>query len=132
MTSFATISTMLGVALSAMIPLSVIFLPIYLLFIKPALEKRRSSRSGGSPAATSTSSSKSKSSKRNLLLDQSNTVPVEDMAYLAKVLTPDSTHMDVLLAVITTPENIEWSIQDLDRAKKFWFVTLNVILYFTS
>jgi hypothetical protein len=41
----------------------------------------------------------------------SNTVGLKDIAFLADQLGPDSTHMDVLWAVASTPETIEWGLQ---------------------
>jgi hypothetical protein len=41
----------------------------------------------------------------------SNTISLKDIAYLADQLGPDSTHMDVLWAVASTPETIEWGLQ---------------------
>ena len=44
----------------------------------------------------------------------SNTVSLEDLGYLGKVLSPNSSHMEVLLAIASTPENISWSTNNLD------------------
>lgn len=52
------------------------------------------------------------------LLDKTNSVGVQDLAYLVKSLSPDSTHMDLLLTVCSTPENIEWSMQALAKAEE--------------
>jgi len=45
-------------------------------------------------------------------------VAAADTAYLAATLTPDSTHMDVLLAIATTPESIHVSEEALDKIEK--------------
>lgn len=45
----------------------------------------------------------------------SNTVSLEDLGYLGKVLSPRSTHIDILLAIASTPENLVWSINNLER-----------------
>ena len=44
-------------------------------------------------------------------VNASNTISLKDIAYLADQLGPDSTHMDVLWAVASTPETIEWGLQ---------------------
>ena len=48
----------------------------------------------------------------------SNTVSLEDLGYLGKVLSPKSTHMEVLLAIASTPENIAWSANNIDMIKE--------------
>jgi hypothetical protein len=111
MTTIGTVIAMLGVIVSAMLPLAVVFIPIYLLFIKPRFFNSTTTRK-----SVQSSKLMSTPGKKNLLLEPCTSVPPEDMAYLAKVLSPDSTSIDILVAVITTPENIEWSIQDLDRS----------------
>lgn len=45
----------------------------------------------------------------------SNTVSLEDLGYLGKVLSPNSTHFDILLAIASTPENILWAVVNLDK-----------------
>ena len=45
----------------------------------------------------------------------SYTVSLEDLGYIGKVLSPKSSHMEVLLAIASTPENIEWSVQYIDK-----------------
>jgi hypothetical protein len=51
------------------------------------------------------------------LLDTSNSVGVADLAYLVEKLHPVSTHMDLLLTVCSTPENIEWSMIALAKVE---------------
>jgi curved DNA-binding protein CbpA len=67
---------------------------------------------------TASSSSSLLSEKKNLLLTPSNSVSVQDLEYLANQLTPQSSHMDILLAVISAPENVEWSCQDVERVQE--------------
>jgi len=43
-----------------------------------------------------------------------NTVGLEDVTYLAKQLAPESTHLDVLMAVASTPENIAYGLQQYE------------------
>jgi hypothetical protein len=68
---------------------------------------------------SSSSSSKTQEKKAGdggSLLDTSNSVGVGDLAYLVEKLHPNaSTHMDLLLTVCSTPENIEWSMQALEK-----------------
>jgi hypothetical protein len=45
-------------------------------------------------------------------MNVSNTVSLKDIAYLADQLGPNSTHIDVLWAVASTPESIEWGLQN--------------------
>ena len=47
-----------------------------------------------------------------------NTVATGDAAYIASNLSPDSTHLDVLLVLATTPENLSISQADIERADK--------------
>jgi curved DNA-binding protein CbpA len=49
---------------------------------------------------------------------QTMSVALGDTKHFAKVLSPDSTHLDVLLAVATTPENIEWAVQLQEKEDK--------------
>lgn len=110
-------TTIFGVGLSALVTLLIFFIPLYILLLKPVLGKRKGS---GKDSELKKGASETTSTKKNLLLDQSNDVPIEDVIYLAKSLSPDSTHMEILLAVLTTPENIEWSIQDVERAENIY------------
>jgi hypothetical protein len=48
----------------------------------------------------------------------SNTVGLGDVAYLAKVLNPDSSHYDVLMAVASTPENIAYGLRNFRNVEK--------------
>lgn len=48
----------------------------------------------------------------------SNTVGLGDVAYLAKVLNPDSSHYDVLMAVASTPENIAYGLKNYRNVQK--------------
>ena len=48
----------------------------------------------------------------------SNTVGLGDVAYLAKVLKPDSSHNDVLLAVASTPENVIYGLRNYKNVEK--------------
>jgi curved DNA-binding protein CbpA len=48
-------------------------------------------------------------------VDSTNTVSLEDLGYLGKVLSPNSSHFEVLLAIASTPENIAWSLENLDK-----------------
>ena len=48
----------------------------------------------------------------------SNTVSLEDLGYLGKVLSPNSTHFDILLALASTPENIQWAQESIDKIEK--------------
>lgn len=111
-------TTIFGVGLSAVLAVLIFLVPIYILFVKPVLDKRYASMKRDS--ANKKSASDAISTKKNLLLDQSNVVPIKDLLYLADKLSPDSTHMEVLFAVLTTPENIEWSIQDVERAENIY------------
>lgn len=49
---------------------------------------------------------------------QAMSVALGDTKYFAKVLSPDSTQLDILLAVATTPENIEWAVQLKEKEDK--------------
>ncbi|CAB9514027.1 Translocation protein SEC63 homolog [Seminavis robusta] len=44
-----------------------------------------------------------------------NTVSLDDLGYLGKVLSPTSSHFEVLLAIASTPENIVWAQDNLDK-----------------
>ena len=57
-------------------------------------------------------------SKAGAVLDSTNSVSIADLEWLANHLKPDSTHFDVLMAVLTTPELVQWSLQDLARVEK--------------
>lgn len=48
----------------------------------------------------------------------SNTVSLEDLGYLGKVLSPKSSHFDILLAIASTPENMMWAVDNLDRIEE--------------
>jgi hypothetical protein len=48
----------------------------------------------------------------------SNTVGLKDVTYLATVLKPSSTHLDVLMAVASTPENILYGLKVYQRKEK--------------
>lgn len=48
----------------------------------------------------------------------SNTVSLEDLGYLAHVLSASSTHYELLLAIASTPENIAWAQESLDRTEE--------------
>jgi hypothetical protein len=52
------------------------------------------------------------------MLDKTNSVGVEDLAYMVAKLHPLSSHMDLLLTVCSTPENIEWSMQALEKVEQ--------------
>jgi hypothetical protein len=41
----------------------------------------------------------------------SNTVGLQDITYIASKLKPDSTHLDILLAVASSPESIAWGVR---------------------
>jgi DnaJ domain len=58
-----------------------------------------------------------KSKKKGSLLDSTNSVSVEDLSYLANALKPDMQHLQILLTIVATPENMEWSMQDLERVE---------------
>jgi len=45
-----------------------------------------------------------------------NTVATSDAAYLAMNLTPESTHLDILYYIATTPENVEQSLKAYRKA----------------
>jgi len=62
--------------------------------------------------------SPSDKSKAGAVLDSTNSVSIADLEWLANHLKPDSTHFDVLMAVLTTPELVQWSLQDLARVEK--------------
>ena len=49
---------------------------------------------------------------------QANSVAGADASYLAAQLSPTSTHLDVLYAIATTPENINVSLQVLEKAEQ--------------
>jgi hypothetical protein len=69
-------------------------------------------------AAAAQADAKKKVTGNGALLDKSNSVGVADLAYLVKMLQPDSTPMDLLLTVCSTPENLEWSVQALDKVQQ--------------
>ena len=48
-----------------------------------------------------------------------NTVGLKDIGYIASKLTPDSTHLDVLFAVASTPESILWGTKAYLKKEKF-------------
>jgi len=48
----------------------------------------------------------------------SNTVGLGDVAYLAKLLKPDSSHDDVLFAVASTPENVAYGLRNFRHVEK--------------
>lgn len=45
----------------------------------------------------------------------SNTVSLEDLGYLGHVLSSKSSHFDILLAIASTPENVAWALDNLDK-----------------
>lgn len=48
----------------------------------------------------------------------SNTIPaLEDLRYLVRVLRPDSTHWEILTAVLSTPDSLAWSDRDVARVR---------------
>jgi curved DNA-binding protein CbpA len=51
-------------------------------------------------------------------VDSTNTVSLEDLGYLGKVLSPKSSHFEILLAIASTPENIAWSLENLDKIEE--------------
>lgn len=77
-----------------------------------------------------------KEGKKDVEVDEvtaTNTVGLKDVTYLANKLHPTSSHMDVILAVISTPENVAYGLrayqlkekarrtriqEDLEEAKK--------------
>lgn len=63
---------------------------------------------------------KSKKKKKTVELDpaSTNSVGMKDIAYLANKLSPDSTHMDVLYAVATTPESVAYSLKSYAAYQK--------------
>lgn len=48
----------------------------------------------------------------------SNTVGLKDISYIASKLNPDSTHLDILLAVASTPESIAWGVRALEKRQQ--------------
>lgn len=48
----------------------------------------------------------------------SNTVSLDDLGYLGHVLSPKSSHFDILLAIASTPENVVWSVESLDKIEE--------------
>mmetsp|Transcript_106816 Transcript_106816/g.299036 ORF Transcript_106816/g.299036 Transcript_106816/m.299036 type:complete len:549 (-) Transcript_106816:49-1695(-) len=48
----------------------------------------------------------------------SNTVGLQDITYLASVLSPTSTHLDILMAVASTPENITYGLKAYQRKEQ--------------
>ena len=52
------------------------------------------------------------------MLDKTNSVTVEDLRYLASKLEPESTHLEVLMAVLSTPENILWCTEQARRVEE--------------
>jgi len=57
-----------------------------------------------------------KSDKQHAEKMKNMSVSESDMAYLATHLSPDSTHLEVLYYIATTPENIEMTSKDLEKA----------------
>lgn len=51
-------------------------------------------------------------------IDAQNSVSLADMAYLAHVLSPQSTHMDVLWAAISTPEMLQTSEAEVHKVER--------------
>lgn len=47
-----------------------------------------------------------------------NTVSLKDVAYLASRLAPDSTHMDVLMAVASCPDSIKYGLKQHEKKEK--------------
>ena len=52
-------------------------------------------------------------------IDSYTSVHGADAAYLASRLSPDSTHLDVLFCIATTPENIHLSSVQLDKVEDY-------------
>jgi curved DNA-binding protein CbpA len=48
----------------------------------------------------------------------SNTVSLQDLGYLGRVLSSESTHFDVLLAIASTPENVVWAVETIDKIEE--------------
>jgi hypothetical protein len=48
----------------------------------------------------------------------SNTVGLKDITYIASKLNPDSTHLDILLAVASTPESIAWGVKAHEKRQQ--------------
>jgi hypothetical protein len=60
-------------------------------------------------------------SKKDVDVDEAvatNSVGLQDISYIASKLSPDSTHLDVLLAVATSPESIAWGTKAYLRREK--------------
>ena len=51
------------------------------------------------------------------LLDQSNSVSKEDLKFLVENLKPTSTHLEILWALCATPDNLAWSLRNLEAAE---------------
>jgi len=49
---------------------------------------------------------------------ESNSVEQVDLVHMAKYLKPDLTHWEVLLLVLTAPNNVRWATKDLERIDK--------------
>lgn len=47
-----------------------------------------------------------------------NTVSLKDINYLASRLAPDSTHMDVLMAVASCPDSVKWGLKHHEAKEK--------------
>jgi hypothetical protein len=52
------------------------------------------------------------------LLDSSNSVSVADLQHLVRLLRPNSTYWEVLLAIVSAPENVAWSVADVHRVQR--------------
>ena len=61
---------------------------------------------------------KKKGEKKAKATVDSNTVSLDDLGYMGKVLHPKSTHHEVLLAIASAPENIDWATEMLDKVEE--------------
>ncbi|KAL3905697.1 MAG: hypothetical protein SGILL_009574, partial [Bacillariaceae sp.] len=65
---------------------------------------------------------KKKNRGKNIDVDETmatNSVGMKDITYIASKLKPDSTHLDILLAVASSPESIVWGTRAHLRKEKF-------------
>lgn len=60
---------------------------------------------------------KDNAAKKSADLD-TNSVGLDDLAYMGKLLHPNSTHFDVLVAIASAPENLQWSTTLYEKIEK--------------
>jgi hypothetical protein len=82
------------------------------------LYRRYAAARAASNDANAVSAAKAEADHTSSLLDSSNSVSVADLQHLVRLLRPNSTYWEVLLAIVSAPENVAWSVADVHRVQR--------------